>query len=51
MEGYTIVIYGVIIKTEGDAINVIVFDNNYCKVVGNVTLVCDENGKMEIRYK
>ena len=47
----SIVIDGEIMGTEGNAINVIVFDNNYRKVVGNVTLVCGDNKKMEIRYK
>lgn len=37
-------------ETEENAINIIVFDNNYRKVVGEATIVCDENGKMEIDY-
>lgn len=47
----SIVINEEIMETEQNAINIVVFDNNYQKVVGNVALVCDENGKMEIQYK
>lgn len=32
-------------------INIVVFDNNYRKVVGNVTITCNENGKMDAEFE